>query len=113
MPTKEIQPPPLPPRVENGGQHLHAKIGANNQQTLIYTNNLTAPQDRMESQSACEIGWGRDRSIATSPGHWPPSASITARSQTAFAGCWDALGRMNPPSSTSRASSAQGPTRAG
>ena len=28
MPTKEIQPPPLPPRVENGGQHLHAKIGA-------------------------------------------------------------------------------------
>ena len=27
MPTKEIQPPPLPPRVENGGQHLHAKIG--------------------------------------------------------------------------------------
>ena len=29
MPTKEIQPPPLPPRVENGGQHLHAKIGAN------------------------------------------------------------------------------------
>ena len=26
MPTKEIQPPPLPPRLANGGQHLHAKI---------------------------------------------------------------------------------------
>ena len=61
-------------------------------------------RDIVGSEATIPNRCGRARSIATSAGQSPPAASITARSQTALPGWWTAFGRMNPPSSTSSAS---------
>ena len=57
-------------------------------------------RDTVGSEATIPNGYGRARNIATSAGHSPPAASITARSQTALRRWRTAFDRMNPPSST-------------